>query len=168
MTNANKEGAATRAEILALINATPVLLSLLYDLNLLPEQHEENTPNDECMLCIVGHFKHLADQQSTLERELEAVRVERDAAQVERDTQRDITDRENSRAIAAESQLAEARRDVGVLREALSGLLSAYRHSAPNTVFEAEKQLDRIRAAGEQARAALQSTAESAGKKEQG
>ena len=104
----------------------------------------------------------------TLERELEAVLVERDAAQVERDTQRDITDRENSRAIAAESQLAEARRDVGVLREALSGLLSAYRHSAPNTVFEAEKQLDRIRAAGEQARAALQSTAESAGKKEQG
>ena len=102
----------------------------------------------------------------TLERELEAVLVERDAAQVERDTQRDITDRENSRAIAAESQLAEARRDVGVLRAVIKESIEAgdYAVSCDDDV----KAMLRFGNADRAARAALQSTAESAGKKEQG
>lgn len=48
---------AAEKDLLRYINATPVVLSLLYDLDLLPEQLERKTPRWMQMLCIASHFK---------------------------------------------------------------------------------------------------------------
>lgn len=46
----------SRAEMLAYINATPPLLSLLYDLDLMPEQVEEDSEDEERMFKIADHW----------------------------------------------------------------------------------------------------------------
>ena len=61
----------TRAQTYAFINQNLELLSLLYDLDLMPEQHEENTPDEMRMCCVVGHFKHWKDELSTLRAQLQ-------------------------------------------------------------------------------------------------
>lgn len=45
-------------EIFAFINTHPVVQSLLYDLDLLPEQLKEGTKDWQRMYCIVEHFKY--------------------------------------------------------------------------------------------------------------
>lgn len=53
-----KERIEAIAEIRKLVNSTPLLQSLLYDLNLLPEQCTE--PKHEFyLLSVVNHFQHL-------------------------------------------------------------------------------------------------------------
>lgn len=53
---------ARAQELIAFINNTPVVLSLLYDLNLLPEQLEERTKQWFDMLNIAAHFKTFQEQ----------------------------------------------------------------------------------------------------------
>jgi len=45
-------------EILKFINSSPTLLSLLYDLNLLPEQLEDYSEAWAKMMLVAVHFKH--------------------------------------------------------------------------------------------------------------
>jgi hypothetical protein len=52
----------TEPNIYIYINSTAVLQSLLFDLNLLPEQLEEDSPNWDRMLCIVWHFQEFERQ----------------------------------------------------------------------------------------------------------
>lgn len=51
-----KEPSPAYKDMLAYINATPRLLSLLYDLNLMPEQVEHDPANKRAMLaCYFGY-----------------------------------------------------------------------------------------------------------------
>jgi hypothetical protein len=56
MTNSNNKEEQVKADFTK-INEDPILFSLLYDLDLLPEQLEEGTPNWGMMLCIIEHWK---------------------------------------------------------------------------------------------------------------
>lgn len=59
-----------------------------------------------------------------------------------------------------EQQLTDCKKQVTLLREALKGVLKAHRSTnrPPNTVMQAELQLDTIRAAVAAAQAALAAT----------
>lgn len=46
-----------RADLLQFINRTPLLLSLLYDLDLMPEQLTEDSPRWETVAIIAGHMR---------------------------------------------------------------------------------------------------------------
>ena len=53
----------TRSQAVKLINKTPILLSLLYDLNLLPEQVKRGTKYEFYMLTTVEHFVAAMNRQ---------------------------------------------------------------------------------------------------------
>lgn len=49
---------STDAEILAYINRTPALMSLLYELDLMPEQHPDHESHEWDQLCtIANHWR---------------------------------------------------------------------------------------------------------------
>lgn len=53
----------TRRQAVALINKNTLLLSLLYDLNLMPEQVKSGTRQEAYMFAVVEHMMRAAEER---------------------------------------------------------------------------------------------------------
>ena len=67
-----------RATLLETINASPLIMSLLYDLNLMPETTPEGSAIENRMLSVVVHFNVAAAEIATLRAQVADMR--KDAA----------------------------------------------------------------------------------------
>lgn len=61
-----------RATLLATINASPMILSLLFDLNLMPEEVEQGSMREVRMKSVVGHVSELEAEIATLRAQVAA------------------------------------------------------------------------------------------------
>lgn len=80
------------AEFVKYANNSPTLLSLLYDLDLMPEQVKEGGSDHAKMLCIIAHFRSATEGHapasrlwvSRREHEQEVARLKAQIAELER------------------------------------------------------------------------------------